>query len=214
MNSQLVSQSPELRTRLYAIIDAHTGQQSSLEIFEALVSAGVMLIQYRDKQGSSRHLFEISQQLARRARQCGVTFLVNDRADVALVAGAAGVHLGQDDLTLALVRRMLGVGRMVGISTHSVGEVVEADRSPVEYVAFGPVFATRSKERPNPAVGLEGLRAARGATHKPLVAIGGITVDNARQVIEAGADSVAVISDLLSHPDVAARAREFLQVLG
>lgn len=201
--------------RLYAIIDAaQTGLYSPLAIFEALVSVGVALIQYRDKQGSSRHLFNISLELAQRARQYGVTFIVNDRADVALAVGADGVHLGQDDLPIELARRMLGSGRLAGVSTHSVAQVREADQSGADYIAFGPVFATRSKERPNPTVGLVGLHAARQATHRPLVAIGGVTIENACAVIEAGADSVAVISDLLRHPDVAVRAREFLHILG
>jgi thiamine-phosphate pyrophosphorylase len=109
---------------------------------------------------------------------------------------------------------VLRPGMIVGSSTHSITQVEEADRSSVDYIAFGPVFRTESKERPDPTVGLEGVRAARKVTGKPLVAIGGITVENARAVIDAGADAVAVISDLLKHPDVAARAQEFLQILG
>ncbi len=178
-----------------------------------LVSAGVRLIQYRDKEGSSRHLFDTSRQLAERARQCGVTLVVNDRADVARAVGAHGVHLGQDDLAVDLARRVVKPGAIVGWSTHSIAQIEEGDRSSADYIAFGPVFLTGSKERPDPTVGLEGLRAARKATRKPLVAIGGITVESARAVIEAGADAVAVISDLLKYPDVVTRAQEFLRVL-
>jgi thiamine-phosphate pyrophosphorylase len=201
--------------RLYAIIDsAQVEQRSPLAVFEMLVSAGVELIQYRDKEGSPRQLFETSRQLAECARKCHATFIVNDRADVALLAGADGVHLGQNDLPVELARRLLRPGTIVGSSTHSIPQVDEADRSSADYIAFGPVFPTQSKERPDPTVGLEGVRAARSATPKPLVGIGGITAENARAVIEAGADAVAVISDLLRHPDVAARAREFLRILG
>lgn len=200
---------------LYAIIDAaQIGQRSPLAIFDMLVSAGVGLIQYRDKEGSSLQLFDTSRGLAARARQCHTTFIVNDRADVALAAGADGVHLGQDDLPVELARRVVQAGAVVGCSTHSIVQVEEADRSSADYIAFGPVFPTQSKERPGPTVGLEGLRNARKATRKPLVAIGGITLENARAAIEAGADAVAVISDLLKHPDVTTRAEEFLRILG
>jgi thiamine-phosphate pyrophosphorylase len=201
--------------RLYAIIDAaKVEQRSPLAIFDMLVSAGVEIVQYRNKEGSPRQLFDTSQQLAERARKCRTTFIVNDRADIALIAGADGVHLGQDDLPVALARRLLRPGTIVGSSTHSITQVEEANRFSADYIALGPVFPTQSKERPDPTVGLEGVRSARKATPKPLVAIGGITVENARAVIEAGADAVAVISDLLKHPDVASRAQEFLRILG
>jgi len=200
--------------RLYAIIDAaQLEQRSPLAIFDTLVSAGVEMIQYRDKEGSSRQLFDTSQQLAERARQCHATFIVNDRADIARAAGADGVHLGQDDLPVELARRVVSPGAIVGSSTHSIAQVEEADGSSADYIAFGPVFPTQSKKQADPTVGLEGVRAARNITRKPLVGIGGITLENARAVIGAGADAVAVISDLLKHPDLAARAREFLQIL-
>jgi len=172
------------------------------------------MIQYRDKKGSPRQFFDISRQLAERARKNHTTFIVNDRADVALVAGADGVHLGQDDLPVELARRLLSPGAIVGLSTHSITQVAAADRSSADYIALGPIFPTQSKERPDPTVGLEGVRAVRKVTSKPLVAIGGITIENARAVIEAGADAVAVISDLLKHSDIAPRAQEFLRILG
>jgi thiamine-phosphate pyrophosphorylase len=200
--------------RLYAIVDAaQIGPRSPLAIFDALVSAGVGLIQYRNKEGSSLQLFDTSWQLAGRAQKCHATFIVNDRADVAQAAGADGVHLGQDDLPVELARGVIRAGALVGLSTHSPAQVEEADRSSADYIAFGPVFPTQSKQRPGAPVGLEGLRAARKATGKPLVAIGGITVENARAVIEAGADAVAVISGLLEHSDVGAKAQQFLQIL-
>jgi thiamine-phosphate pyrophosphorylase len=172
------------------------------------------LIQVRDKRASSRELFEISREIGERARQAGVIFIVNDRADVARAVNADGVHVGQEDLPVEWARLLLLSDKWVGCSTHSLAQVREADRSSADYIAFGPVFPTRSKEKPDPEVGLEVLREARKSTVKPLVAIGGITLENAQSVIEAGADSVAVISDLLLAPDIGARARELLRVLG
>ena len=135
-------------------------------------------------------------------------------ADVARALNADGVHVGQDDLPVEAARPLLPAGKWVGCSTHTLEQVREADRSSADYIAFGPVFPTRSKAAPDPVVGLQGLGEARKATAKPLVAIGGITLQSARAVIEAGADSVAVISDLLGTSDIAARAREFLAILG
>ncbi len=201
--------------RLYAIIDAaQTGERSPATVSEILLQAGVKLIQYRDKQGTSRELFENSRQLAWRVRQASALFIVNDRADIARLVDADGVHVGQEDLPVDLARRVVGAGKLIGYSTHILAQVVEASRSSADYIAFGPVFPTQSKEKPDPVVGLEGLREARKLTRKPLVAIGGITVQNASAAIEAGADSVAVIRDLLEVADPAARAREFLRALG
>ncbi len=205
--------------RLYAIIDpAQTGGLSPVDVADVLLAAGVRLIQYRDKRSTSRELFETGGQIAERVRRAAGVFIVNDRADVALALDADGVHVGQEDLPVEFARQVIESGgrrgKLVGCSTHGLDQVREADASSADYVAFGPIFATQSKERPDPLVGLEGLREARQATRKPLVAIGGITVENARAVLEAGADSAAVIRDLLGNPDIGARAREFLSMLG
>jgi len=201
--------------RFYAILDAEqAGERSPVVLCEALLGAGVRLIQYRDKKASSRELFETSRELAERVRRAGGIFIVNDRADVARVAGADGVHLGQEDLPVELARRVLEAGKYVGFSTHRLEQVVEAEQSSADYIAFGPIFSTQSKAQPDPVVGLEGLRTARRATRKPLVAIGGITLKRVREVIDAGADSVAVIADLMRAPDVTTRAREFLKAVG
>ena len=201
--------------RLYAIIDpAQTAGQSAVATAEILLSAGVRLIQFRDKKASSRELFESSRLILERVRRFEGIFILNDRADVARAVEADGVHVGQEDLPVELARRVLGSGKWVGTSTHRLDQVIEADLSSADYIAFGPIFPTASKEKPDPVVGLDGLREARQATRKPLVAIGGITVENARAVIEAGADSVAVIRDLISAPDIGKRAEEFLKVLG
>jgi thiamine-phosphate pyrophosphorylase len=200
--------------RLYAIIDpARAGDRLPAVVARELFSAGVRLIQFRDKQASSRQLYETCIELKELLRDSGCSLIVNDRADVARATDAEGVHLGQDDLPVEMARRVLAPDQWIGCSTHSVAQVVEADRSTVDYIAFGPIFPTASKENPDPVVGLEGLREARRVTGKPLVAIGGITLQNAREVLAAGADSVAVIGDLLNAPDVQERAREFLRLL-
>ena len=147
----------------------------------------------------------------RRVLGNGVTLIMNDRADICIAANYEGVHVGQDDLSAEGARTVIGPGRILGVSTHNLQQLQEADAGPADYIAYGPVFATLSKRRPDPLVGLEGIRAARAATQKPLVAIGGITRANARSVIDAGADSVAVISDLLSSPTKV--AEEFLRLL-
>jgi thiamine-phosphate pyrophosphorylase len=201
--------------RLYAIIDpAQAGGRSASAIAASLLSVGVRLIQLRDKHASSREFFECCGEVGERVRRAKGIFIVNDRADVARATDAHGVHVGQDDLPVEMARRVLGAGKLVGASTHNLGQVIEADRSSADYVAFGPIFPTASKEHPDPVVGLEGLRAARRATRKPLIAIGGITVQNSPEVIEAGADSVAVIRELLQAPEIGKRGEEFLRVLG
>ncbi|MGH9407590.1 MAG: thiamine phosphate synthase [Terriglobia bacterium] len=200
--------------RLYAIVDAaQLGSRPLAGVVDSLLAAGVRLIQYRDKSIRSKSLYAGSLAVRERIRQCGGKLIVNDRADVALAAGADGVHLGQDDLPGSLARKILGA-RLIGLSTHSLEQIRHAALEPVDYVAFGPIFATASKERADPIVGLEGLAEARKATRKPMVAIGGITLENARAVISSGADSVAVIGALMNAPDIGARAREFLAALG
>ena len=137
---------------------------------------------------------------------------MNDRADLCLAADFDGVHVGQDDLSPESVRKIIGPDRWMGVSAHNPEQLLDADLSSADYLAIGPVFATSSKQNPDPVVGLEGVRRARALTRKPLVAIGGITRANAASVIEAGADSVAVISDLLRDPRKS--AEEFFRILG
>ncbi len=198
--------------RLYAIIDpAHSGGRSSGQVAAALLEAGLRLIQLRDKQASSGELYASAQEVAGCVRSGSGIFIVNDRADVALAVNADGVHVGQDDLPVESARKLLGTGKVIGYSTHSLEQVRDADQSSADYVAFGPIFPTASKENPDAVVGLAGLAEARKATRKPLVAIGGITLENARAVIEAGADSVAVIRALVGAMDIRKRAQEFLE---
>jgi thiamine-phosphate pyrophosphorylase len=201
--------------RLYAIIDpSQTGDLSPETVADMLLSAGVRLIQYRGKTDTSRRLLDVTCAVAERVRRAGGIFIVNDRADLARLSGANGVHVGQDDLWVEQTRRVLLPGQCVGVSTHTRAQFEEAETTSADYIAFGPIFPTGSKERPDPVVGLDRLREVRGLTRKPLVAIGGITLDNAASVIEAGADSVAVVHDLLAVEDITTRARKFLQVLG
>lgn len=198
---------------LYMILDAALLTTSELEVSKKLLDAGVRLFQYRNKRGSSRELLQASSTLASELVPRGATFFVNDRPDVAYLAGASGVHVGQHDLPVAESRAILGPGKLVGASTHNLEQFRAAGAMDVDYIALGPVFATDSKANPDPVVGTDMIRKARQLTRKPIVAIGGITFERTREVIEAGANSVAVISDILRAPDPAKRARQFLDLL-
>jgi thiamine-phosphate pyrophosphorylase len=198
--------------RLYAIIDPTLLHVSELALAEALAGSGVELIQYRNKTGPSRQFFDVSLELSRTLGPRGVRFIVNDRPDIALLAGAGGVHVGQDDLGVEEARAICGQGRWVGVSTHTLEQVSAADRTSADYIAFGPVFPTVTKQNPDAVVGTELLRRARKLTAKPLVAIGGITLERAAEVYRAGADSLAVIRDLICAANPGERAKEFLAV--
>jgi thiamine-phosphate pyrophosphorylase len=199
--------------RLYAILDRafFNDEQQFVLAATQLASAGTAFIQLRDKAGNARQMLERARQL-KNSLPGTVKLIMNDRADLCVAAEFEGVHVGQGDLSPAGARQVIGPDRCVGVSTHKAEQLGVADKSPADYIAFGPVFATSSKVNPDPVVGLEGLRRARQLTRKPLVAIGGITRENCRSVIAAGADSVAVISDLLRDP--LNSARDFLAILG
>lgn len=198
--------------RLYPILDTSRLNDSS-SVFETaseLAAAGCTLLQYRNKSGNARQMLEDARELRTRLG-ANVKLIMNDRADLCLAANFDGLHVGQDDLSPESARRIIGPGLWLGVSTHNAQQLAEADKTSADYLAIGPVFATSSKANPDPVVGVEGVRRARGMTRKPLVAIGGITRENARSVIEAGADVVAVISDLLRDPRKS--AEEFLRIL-
>jgi thiamine-phosphate pyrophosphorylase len=205
--------------RLYAILDLDSLTRRELEprrILDVWLDAGVRLVQLRAKDLPAGPCLALAGDLATRARQAGATFIVNDRADVARLSGADGVHLGQDDLTPESVRPWLGPSAVIGLSTHSETQLQAACAQPIDYLAIGPVFETMSKAKPDPVVGLEGVRRAAtvaAAHHLPVVAIGGITIERAPDVIAAGASSVAIISGLLAG-DPAALARAWIDVLG
>jgi thiamine-phosphate pyrophosphorylase len=195
---------------LYAILDRGALGDRSVEAAAAdLLRAGVRVIQYRHKAPFRRVNFAECLALARRIQDAGGFFIVNDRADVAELSGAGGVHLGQDDLPPDKARVFLGASRLIGYSTHNLDQFRQAVQLPVDYIAIGPVFPTSSKENPDPVVGLETVSAVRALTNKPVVAIGGITMENAPSVLAAGADAVAVIGALLAG-DLEDQARKFL----
>src|SRR4030081_2056309 len=198
--------------RLYAIIDSSCflDADALFAAAQELEAGGCSLVQYRNKSGNARIMLEQSRELRRRLGR-GLKLLMNDRADLCLAAEFDGVHVGQDDLSPESVRRIIGPERWLGVSTHNPEQLREADRTSADYLALGPVFSTLSKDKPDPVVGLDGVRRARQQTRKPLVAIGGINRANAASVIEGGADSVAVISDLLREPRKS--AEEFFRIL-
>lgn len=199
--------------RLYVILDAGLMTGSTEEIARQLIEAGVRTLQYRSKGGSARETLEVSRKLAAMAREHGAAFFVNDRPDIAYLAGASGVHVGQEDLSVEEARALVGPQNWIGVSTHNEEQFRAALRTSADYVAVGPVFATKSKENPDPIVGTEFVRRVRGLTTKPIVAIGGITLESAAEVIEAGADSVAVIGDIVKTENPGVRARSFLERL-
>jgi thiamine-phosphate pyrophosphorylase len=180
-------------------------------VAEELAGAGISLIQYRNKSGNARQMLDDARELRKRLPPT-IKLIMNDRADLCLAANFAGLHIGQDDLSPESARSIVGPDHWLGVSTHNPEQLAEADRTSADYLAIGPIFATSSKQNPDPVVGIDGLRRARELTRKPLVAIGGITRSNAVSVIAAGADSVAVISDLLLSPRKS--AEEFLKLLG
>jgi len=206
-------------SRLYAIADADVCAAAGLEVdavARAFADAGVSHVQLRAKSADGRTFLALADRVAVALRGTSATLIVNDRVDVAAAVGA-GVHLGQHDLPAGEARRLLGPAALIGRSTHSPGELASALAEPVSYVAFGPVFVTGTKANPDPVVGLDGLARAAAtarAASRPLVAIGGITLETAPAVIAAGADAVAVISALCAAGvEPGARARQFLRVL-
>ncbi len=205
--------------RLYAILDTDLLQARALDLvpFAAeLHAAGIKLLQYRNKQGSARAVLNDAAELKRIFLGGQARLVMNDRPDLMLLSGFDGVHVGQDDLSAGDARRIVGSDAWVGVSTHSLQQLIEANETSCDYIAYGPIFPTATKNNPDPTVGLAGLRMARSQTHKPLVAIGGITRENCRSVIDAGADSIAVISGLLpltGGPSAQQMAEEFLALL-
>ena len=188
--------------RVYPITDTKISGLSHAEQVARLCAGGATLAQLREKRLSPRDFYREAEAALRVAREYGARLIINDRADIALALGADGLHIGQDDLPPEAARRLLGEPALVGFSTHSVEQAIAAARLPLDYLAIGPVFATATKENPDPVVGLDGLRRAREAIGDSvsLVAIGGITLENAATVWEAGADSIAVIGALLREP--------------
>ncbi|MGE0131095.1 MAG: thiamine phosphate synthase [Blastocatellales bacterium] len=208
--------------KLYAITDCQLSNCTHEEIVRMMLAGGARLIQLREKEASSREMLDQARACLKLTREAGATLIINDRIDVALTAGAGGVHLGQDDMLVEDAREILGEDKIIGVSTHSIDQFRAALETSANYIAVGPVYQTKTKENPDPVVGLELLRKAKKLTDRPLVAIGGITLECALEVIAAGADSVAVISalypwpeklDLMSKPDINGSVQKFLEAL-
>ncbi len=187
--------------KVYPITDTNLSGLSHAEQIDRLIAGGATLIQLRDKYAAPRDLYPQAEAALQIARKHDVQLIINDRVDVALALGAAGVHLGQTDMPVEAARRLLGERVIVGISTHNLEQAKLAANMPVDYVAFGPIFKTSTKENPDPIAGLEALRGVRTIVGSlPVVAIGGITLANAEEAWKAGADAVSSIAALVSDP--------------
>ncbi len=199
-------------SRVYPITDVHLTGLSHSEQVALLIDGGATLIQLREKQLSPQEFFLQADEAVRFAHQSGVRVIINDRVDVALAVKADGVHLGQDDMAASGARELLGDKAIIGLSTHNSEQAVRAIEQPIDYIAIGPIFTTTSKANPDRAVGLEGIREVRRLVGEfPLIAIGGITIDNALAVFDAGADSVALISALLADRSrITSKTHQFL----
>lgn len=198
--------------RLYPILDSSCFPDTDALCSAAreLVSTGITLLQYRNKSGNVRQMLEQARALKQSVGN-SAKLIMNDRADICLAAEFEGVHVGQDDLSAEGVRKVIGADLLLGVSTHNPEQLRHANQTSADYLAIGPVFATMSKLNPDPVVSIEGVRRARALTGKPLVAIGGITLANCRAVLDAGANSVAVISGLIREPRKS--AEDFLRIL-
>lgn len=200
---------------LYPITDRRLSGLSHAEQVERLGEGGATFVQLREKHLPPREFYLEAQEALHVARALGIRLIINDRVDIALALRADGVHLGQQDLAPEAARSLLGTEALIGFSTHNLEQAREATTLPIDYIAIGPIFDTSSKEDPDALVGLDGLARVRAATGKiPLVAIGGITRERAKCVLEAGADSVACIATLLTRPaEITERTRQLIQVI-
>ena len=197
---------------LYLILDPLIVRRLSLvEAMKEAAAGGARLFQYRDKTGAGRQLYHEAERLRHAAADAGVTFVVNDRCDVALSVDADGVHLGQGDLPLSLAKAIMRPDQFIGVSTHTSGQVREATVGGADYVGFGPIFPTASKAEHEPIVGVEGLREARSVTPLPMFAIGGISIASVEGLIQAGADGIAVMSAIWAAPDIATAVHVFIE---
>jgi thiamine-phosphate pyrophosphorylase len=218
----LPSQSLTSLSPLCAIVDADVAARSGFTppaLARAYLAGGARFLQLRAKSAPGGLFLQWAEEMARDARAHQALLIVNDRFDIAWLAGVPAIHLGQDDLPVGIVRRALGPEAIIGLSTHTSEQIADAIQQPISYLAIGPVFGTATKDTGYQAVGLDRVRAAVAAASRvpqavPVVAIGGITLDHAKSVIDAGAASVAVISDLLATGNPEQRAREYLENLG
>jgi len=196
---------------LYVILDPSVCPERPLrDVLTQSAKAGARIFQYRNKTASMKDAYVEALALRRAAAKAGVLFIINDRCDLALALNADGVHLGQGDLPLDLARKVMGPDKLIGISTHNPDQVREATAGKPDYLGFGPIFKPGSKQDHDPVVGLEGLCAMRSLTALPVFAIGGIQIDQAGEVMRAGANGVAIISAILKAPDISLAVKAFL----
>ncbi len=200
--------------KIYSITDLRLSGLSHAEQVERMAEGGATLIQLREKFLTPREFYLAALEAMKVARRLGVKIIINDRVDIALAVNADGVHLGQDDLPPDRARELMGAGRIIGYSTHNPKQALEADSMPIDYVALGPVFQTTTKVNPDPVIGAGIIRQVKAHISKPLVAIGGISLDRVRSTLTTGADSLAIISDLFSTDDLAERVKAFLKQAG
>ncbi|MEA3345062.1 MAG: thiamine phosphate synthase [Chloroflexota bacterium] len=199
---------------LYVITDAGLSRgQSHLEVIRAAIAGGVTVVQYREKEATTRRMVEEAKELRELCREAGVPFIVNDRLDVALAVGADGVHVGQFDMPASTARRLLGPDKLLGVSASTVAEARQAKADGADYISASPVFSTPTKPDAPQPTGVEGLRAIVKTVGRPVVAIGGVKAHNAAQLIQAGAAGVAVVSAIVAAEDVEAAARELRDVV-
>jgi len=199
---------------LYLILDpAIAGARPLTDIVQLALDAGVRLFQLRMKTPETGRLFAMAAALCPLVRKGGGTFIVNDRVDVAEAAGADGVHLGQGDLPLADARKIMGPGKLIGIATHTLAQALEAEAGGADYIGFGPIFPTTTKENPDPVVGVTGLREVRAKVRIPIVAIGGINTRNVSAVVAAGTDCCAVVSAVLSASEPGKAVAELVKAI-
>ncbi len=182
---------------LYFVTDSKLTKQGILEDAKQVIEAGCMLVQYREKNKPSKEMFEKAKQLAELCKSKGALFIVNDRLDIALAVNADGVHLGQNDLPIAIARNILGKDKIIGTSNHSLEEVKQSEEAEADYISVGPVFHTNTKKDAGPPLGLELLKKVRAATKLPIVGIGGVNEENLEEVLQTGVDSVAIISAIV-----------------
>jgi thiamine-phosphate pyrophosphorylase len=208
----VVRQKP-LPSSLYAILDPDQSQgRPALKILTDLLAGGAKLVQLRAKNMASNDFYRLAMEARELTRRAGCLLIVNDRVDIAMVSHADGVHLGQEDLPLAIARNLMESKKLIGVSTHNLTQALQAEQAGADYIGFGPIFGTFTKDTGYSALGLTMLREVRKAVEIPIVAIGGITEDNVKQVWDAGADAAAIISDILGADDVATKVRKILAV--
>lgn len=199
---------------LYVVTSSELSRgRDTLEVVQAALAGGATIIQLREKHWPARKLVEVGKEIRKLTLKAGAGFIVNDRLDIALALEADGVHVGQEDLPVNVARSLLGPGKILGVSVGSVEEAIEAVAQGADYLGVGSIFATTSKADAGPPVGVELIRRIKEKVNVPIVGIGGITLSNAAQVIEAGADGVAVISAVVSADDIESAARELLKVV-